>query len=100
MPSRSASLSKSEMDQILKDTNKTKQTTSWSISTFKGKLKFFRFKLLEYICAVVLGNRKTHAKIINTGGQDPPGPYPLTDLDPQGPYLLADFYPPPRIWTP
>ena len=53
-PSRFASLSVSEMDQILKErhSNKTKQMTNCCISAFKGKLKFFRFKLLHiYICS-------------------------------------------------
>ena len=53
-PSRFASLSESEMDQILKErhSNKTKQMTNCSISAFKCKLKFFCFKLLHiYICS-------------------------------------------------
>ena len=60
------------MDQILKEkhSNKTKKMTHWSISTFKGKLKFFLFQILKYIFTVVLGNSKTHgklsAKAINT----------------------------------
>ena len=27
---------------------KTKQVTNWSVSSFKGKLKFFRDKIVEY----------------------------------------------------
>ena len=27
---------------------KTKQITNWSVSSFKGKLKFFRFKIVKY----------------------------------------------------
>ena len=48
-PSRFASLFEGEMQQILKErhSGKTKQMTNWSVSTFKGKLKFFRFKLLN-----------------------------------------------------
>ena len=30
------------------DSSKTKQMTNWSVSTFKGKLKFFRFKTAKY----------------------------------------------------
>ena len=43
-PSRFASLSKGEMQQILtkRHSGKTKQMTNWSVSTFKGKHKFFR----------------------------------------------------------
>ena len=26
---------------------KTKQVTNWSVSSFKGKLKFFRFKIVK-----------------------------------------------------
>ena len=37
------------MQQILTERNsgKTKQMTNWSVSTFKGKLKFFRFKIVN-----------------------------------------------------
>ena len=65
-PSRFASLSEGEMDQILKEkhSNKTKQTTNWSISTFKGELKFFLFQIVKYIFTVVLGNSKTHGQIV------------------------------------
>ena len=28
---------------------KTKQVTNWSVSSFKGKLKFFRFKIVKYL---------------------------------------------------
>ena len=31
-----------------KDTGKTKQITNWSVSSFKGKLKLFRFKIVKY----------------------------------------------------
>ena len=31
-----------------KDTGKTKQVTNWSLSSFKGKLKFFRFEIVKY----------------------------------------------------
>ena len=39
------------MDQILKEehSNKTKQMTNWSISTFKGEVKFFLFQIVKYI---------------------------------------------------
>ena len=49
-PSRFASLFEGEMQQILTDrhSGKTKQMTNWSVSTFKGKLKFFRLKLVKY----------------------------------------------------
>ena len=38
------------MRQILTErhSGKTKQMTGWSVSTFKGKLKFFRFKIVKY----------------------------------------------------
>ena len=50
-PSRFASLSEGEigeMQQILTErhSGKTKQMTNWSVSTFKVKLKFFRFKII------------------------------------------------------
>ena len=66
-PSRFASLlSEGEMQQILSErhSGKTKQMTNWSVSTFKDKLKFFRFKIVKYIFTVVLGNCKTHGKIV------------------------------------
>ena len=28
--------------------DKTKQVTNWSVSSFKGKLKFFRFEIVKY----------------------------------------------------
>ena len=39
-----------EVQQILTDKHagKTKQMTSWSVSTFKGRLKVFRFKIVKY----------------------------------------------------
>ena len=48
-PSRFASLSEGEMQQILTErySGKTKQMTSYSVSTFKGKLKFSVLKLLN-----------------------------------------------------
>ena len=47
-PSRFASLSEGEMQQILTErhSGKTKQKTNWSVSTFKGKRKFFRFEIV------------------------------------------------------
>ena len=47
--SRFVSLSKGEVQQILTDrhSGKTKQMTNWSVATFKGRLKFFRLKLLN-----------------------------------------------------
>ena len=39
---------------------KTKQITNWSVSTFKGKLKFFRFKIVNYETRAF--NRKTEIK--------------------------------------
>ena len=60
-PSRFASLSEGEIQQILTErhSGKTKQMTNWSASTFKGKLKFFRFKIVKYIYTVVLGYNLT-----------------------------------------
>ena len=48
--SRFASLFDSEVQQILADKHagKTKQMTSWSVSTFKVRLKVFRFKIVKY----------------------------------------------------
>ena len=40
-PSRFASLSE-------RHTGKAKQITNWSASTFKGKLKFYRYKIVKY----------------------------------------------------
>ena len=50
-PSRFASLSEGEMDQKKKKkhSNKTKQMTNWSVSTFEGELKFFLFQI--YSCS-------------------------------------------------
>ena len=64
--SRFASLSGDEMQQILTErhSGKTKQMKNWSVSTFKGKLKFFRFKIVKYVFTVVLGNSRTHGKIV------------------------------------
>ena len=38
------------MQQILTERlfGKTKQMTNWSVSTFKGKLKFFRFEIVKF----------------------------------------------------
>ena len=49
-PLRFASLYEGEMQQILTErhSGKTKQMTNWSVSTFKGELKFFRFKIVKY----------------------------------------------------
>ena len=62
--SRFASLSEGEMQQNLRERyfGKTKQITNWSVSTFKGKLKFFRFKLVEYKTGAF--NRKFEIKPI------------------------------------
>ena len=38
--------------------------TNWSVSTFKGKIQFFRFKIFKYIFTVDLGNSKTRGKIV------------------------------------
>ena len=59
-PSRFASLSEGEMQQILTErhSGKTKQMTNWSVSTFKGKLHSFRFKIVKYVFTIVLGNSK------------------------------------------
>ena len=48
--SRFASLSEGEIQQISTErhSGKTEQMTYWSVSTFKGKLKFIRFKIVEY----------------------------------------------------
>ena len=40
-PSRFASLTE-------RHSGKGKQTTNWSVSTFKGKLKFYRYKIVKY----------------------------------------------------
>ena len=49
-PSRFASLSEGEMQQILTErhSDEIKQMINWSVSTFKGKLKVFRFKIVKY----------------------------------------------------
>ena len=41
---------KGEMQQILTErrSGKAKQMTNWSVLTFKGKLQFFRFKIVRY----------------------------------------------------
>ena len=49
-PSRFASLSEGEVQQILTErhSGKTKQKRNWSVSTFKGKCKFFRFEIVKF----------------------------------------------------
>ena len=49
-PSRFASLSEGEMQQILTErhSGKTKQKTNWAVSTLKGKRKFFRFEIFKF----------------------------------------------------
>ena len=39
------------MQQTLTErhSSKTKQMTNWSVSTFKGKLKCFRFKIVKIV---------------------------------------------------
>ena len=66
-PSRFASLSsEGEMQQILTErhSGKTKQKTNWSISTFKGKHKFFRFEIVKFKTRAF--NRKIEIKPIST----------------------------------
>ena len=64
--SRFASLSGDETQQILTErhSGKTKQMQNWSVSTFNGKLEFFRFKIFKYIFKIVSGNNKTHGNIV------------------------------------
>ena len=52
------------MQQILTERNsgKTKQMTNWSVSTFKGKLKFFRFEIVKFKTRAF--NRKIEIKAI------------------------------------
>ena len=52
------------MQQILTErhSGKTKQMTNWSVATFKGKLKFFRFKIVKYKTRAF--NRKIEIKPI------------------------------------
>ena len=63
-PSRFASLSKGEMQQILTErhSGKTKQKTNWSVSTFKGKRKFFHFEIVKFKTRAF--NRKIEIKPI------------------------------------
>ena len=63
-PSRFASLFEGEMQQILTErhSGETKQMTNWSVSTFKGKLKFFRYKIVK--CKTRTFNRKFEIKPI------------------------------------
>ena len=65
-PSRFASLSEGEMQQILTERHcgKTKQMTNWSVSILKGKLKFFSFKIVTYKTRAF--NRKFELKQIPT----------------------------------
>ena len=48
------------MQQILTETHsgETKQMTNWSVSTFKGKLTFFRFKIVKYKTRAFNGKMK------------------------------------------
>ena len=46
-PSRFASLSEGEIQQILTERHSGK-TKNWSVSTFKGKSKFFRFEIVQF----------------------------------------------------
>ena len=64
LASRFASLSEGSMQQILTErhSGKSKQITNWSVSTFKGKLKFFRFKIVKYQPRAF--NRKIEIKLI------------------------------------
>ena len=50
VPSRFASLSEGEMQQIFTErhSGKNKLMTKWSVSTFKDKLKFFCFKIVKF----------------------------------------------------
>ena len=52
------------MQQILTERHpvETKQMTNWSVSTFKGKLKFFRSKIVKYKTGTF--NRKFEIKPI------------------------------------
>ena len=60
------SLSEGGMRQILTErhSGKTKQMTNCSVSTFRGKLKFFHFKIAKYETRVF--NRKFEIKPIPT----------------------------------
>ena len=63
-PSRFALLPEGEIQQILTERHpgKTKQKTNWSVSTFKGKRKFFRFEIVKFKTPVL--NRKIEIKPI------------------------------------
>ena len=52
------------MQQILTErhSGKTKQETNWSVSTFKGKRKFFRFEIVKFKTRAF--NRKIEIKPI------------------------------------
>ena len=52
------------MQQILTErhSGKTKKMTNWSVSTFKAKLKFFRFRIVK--CKARTFNRKFEIKPI------------------------------------
>ena len=52
------------MQQILTErhSGKTEQKTNWSVSTFKGKRKFFRFEIVKFKPRAF--NRKTEIKPI------------------------------------
>ena len=48
-PSRFASMTQGKMQFLTeRHSGKTKQITNWSVSSFKGKLKFFRFEIVKY----------------------------------------------------
>ena len=57
-------VSEGEMQQTLtkRHSGKTKQMTNWSVSTFKGKLKFARFRIVKYKTRAF--NRKIEIKPI------------------------------------
>ena len=61
------------MQQILTErhSSKTKQKTNWSVSTFKGKRKFFRFEIVQFKTRAF--NRKIEIK---------PIPFVLNSLTP------------------
>ena len=67
-PSQFASLSEGEMQQILKErhSGKTKQKRNWSVSTFKGKHKFFCFEIVKLKLLTRAFNRKIEIKAIST----------------------------------
>ena len=64
-PSRFASLTEGEMQQILTErhSGKTKQKTNWSVLNFKGKRKFFRYEIVKFKTRAF--NRKIEIKPIS-----------------------------------